>query len=53
MANYGVSKVKVFVGIEGHGFNATLMRDGKPVALVIDDASSGPTMFNWLDEKAR
>ncbi|HHV7525120.1 TPA: hypothetical protein ACUNF5_006671 [Burkholderia orbicola] len=53
MAKYSVTKVKVFEGMEGHGFNATLMRDGKAVATVIDDASGGPTMFNWLDERAK
>jgi hypothetical protein len=39
--------------MEGHGFNATLLRDGKAVCEVIDDAHGGPYMFRWLDRDAR
>jgi hypothetical protein len=48
LAAYSVRKVKTFIGMEGQGFNATLCRDGKPVANVIDDASGGCIDFHWL-----
>lgn len=46
---YAVKGIKTFVGMEGHGYNATLYRDGKPVAFVIDDASGGPLQVEWKD----
>lgn len=46
---YTVKGVKSFIGNEGHGFNATLYRDGKAVAFVYDDASGGPVAFEWKD----
>lgn len=49
---YTVSGIKTFTGMEGSGFNANLLRDGKKVAEVIDDASGGPLMIHWADEKA-
>jgi hypothetical protein len=48
LAVYSVRNVKTFTGMEGPGFNATLCRDGKPVAMVIDDASGGCFDFQWL-----
>lgn len=47
--SYTVKGVKSFIGNEGHGFNATLYRDGKAVAFVYDDASGGPVCFEWKD----
>ena len=44
---YTVRNVKTFLGTEGYGFNATLCRDGKPVAFVIDDANGGCFHFQW------
>lgn len=46
---YTVSKIRTFIGNEGHGFNATLHRDGKVVAEMINDASGGSIDFRWLD----
>lgn len=46
---YTVKGIKTFVGMEGHGYNATLYRDGKKVAFVIDDASGGPLQVEWTD----
>lgn len=46
---YTLKSVKTFIGREGHGFNAVLCRDGKPVADVLDDASGGPVDFHWRD----
>lgn len=48
-AAYTVKNVKTFIGNEGHGFNATLYRDGKAIAFVYDDASGGPVAFEWKD----
>jgi hypothetical protein len=48
LAAYSVRKVKTFIGMEGEGFNATLCRDGKPIATVIDDASGGCIDFRWI-----
>ncbi len=48
---YEVRGIKTFNGMEGAGYNATLYRDGKKVAEVIDDASGGPLMFHWADVK--
>jgi len=44
---YSVKGIKTFVGMEGHGYNATLYRDGRPVAFAIDDASGGPLSVEW------
>jgi len=49
---YTVKNVKTFRGREGHGFNATLCRDGKQIALVMDDASGGEADFEWNDRTA-
>jgi hypothetical protein len=45
-----VSSIKTFTGMEGSGYNAILHLDGKKVAQVIDDATGGPLMLNWLDD---
>lgn len=50
---YTATKLKTFMGMDCPGYNATLCRDGKPVAEVINDGSGGETMFHWLDAKAR
>lgn len=46
---YTVKGIKTFVGMEGHGYNASLYRDGKLVAFVIDDASGGALQIEWKD----
>lgn len=51
MPTYTVRKTKVFRGREGNGFNAELLKDGKPVAFVMNDASGGPTDFDWYDNR--
>lgn len=47
---YTVKGIKIFVGNEGQGFNATLYRDGRAVAFVYDDASGGDVVFEWKDQ---
>jgi len=49
MSEYAVSKVKTFRGREGYGFNAELLRDGSPIAFVIDEANGGVYHFEWHD----
>ena len=44
---YSLRKVKTFIGNEGQGFNAELLRDGKPVAFVIDSAQGGEFEYQW------
>lgn len=46
---YTVKNVKFFRGMEGTGFNCTLYRDGKKVALVDDEANGGEYHFHWFD----
>jgi len=46
---YVVKNVKTFIGMEGHGFNASLYRNGKKVAFVIDSAQGGCFDFQWTD----
>lgn len=47
--DYSVRNVRTFNGMEGPGFNATLLRDGKPVAELIDDGCGGCVLFRWKD----
>lgn len=47
---YTVKGVKNFRGNEGYGFNATLYRDGKAIAFVIDDANGGCYSYEWKDK---
>ena len=49
---YTVTKVKTFQGMEGAGFNATLCKDGEPIALVIDEGCGGCYLCRWLDRAA-
>src|SRR5687768_17542817 len=48
---YEAKGIKTFRGQEGEGYNASLYRDGKKVAFVIDDASGGMLDVEWLDRK--
>lgn len=48
---YTVRNTKSFRGREGLGFNASLVRDGKTVAFVYDDASGGDSSFEWVDRE--
>lgn len=49
--NYSVKGIKSFRGMEGYGFNATLYRDGKKVCFVIDEATGGNYLYEWVDRK--
>ena len=53
MSNYSVKNIKTFTGSEGKGFNATLYRDGKKIAMVSDMADGGMLRFDWVDYSAR
>jgi hypothetical protein len=48
---YALTKVKTFRGRDGHGLNATLTRDGKPVAFILDEGCGGMVDFDWADQK--
>jgi hypothetical protein len=48
--NYNVKGIKSFIGMEGPGFNATLYRDKKKVAFVIDSAQGGDYDYQWYDK---
>jgi hypothetical protein len=46
---YAVTKIKTFRGRDGHGLNATLTRDGKAIAFVLDEGCGGMMRFDWDD----
>lgn len=48
---YTLKGVKTFRGMDGHGLNATLCRDGKPVCDLVDEGSGGMMFFRWLDQR--
>ena len=50
--SYEVKNVKGFMGSDCPGYNATLYRDGKKVALVINDGSGGQETVHWYDVEA-
>lgn len=50
--SYTIKGVKTFRGMEGQGFNATLCRDGKPVAHVDDEGCGGCYNWRWLVKDA-
>lgn len=51
---YALKNVKTFKGMEGcGGFNASLYKDGKKVADVVDDDSGGPILFHFTERNDR
>lgn len=46
---YTLKGLKTFTGMEGQGFNAKLVRDGKVVAALHDDGNGGCIFFDWVD----
>jgi len=48
---YTLTKIKTFRGRDGHGLNATLNRDGKAIAEILDEGSGGMVDFDWLDQQ--
>lgn len=53
MSQYTISRLKTFDGMQGQGFSLTLLRDGKTVAEVINNARGGAFIFRWVDIGAR
>ena len=47
---YQVKAVKTFHGHDGHGWECKLYRDGKRVALVVEDGWGGGLQFHWDDQ---
>jgi hypothetical protein len=46
---YTITKIKTFRGMEGYGLNATICRNGKPVAFVMDEGCGGETMIDFTN----
>jgi hypothetical protein len=46
---YEVRNIKNFMGTDYPGYNATLYRDDKKVAVVINDGGGGEDRFHWCD----
>lgn len=44
---YTLRKVKTFRGMDGQGLNAELLRDGKPVAFILDEGRGGEMRFDF------
>ncbi len=49
MKMYQVKAVKTFYGHDGHGWECKLYRDGKAVAIVVEDGYGGGLHFHWND----
>jgi len=47
---YQVKAVKTFHGHDGHGWECKLYRDGKAVAIVVEDGYGGELKFHWSDQ---
>jgi hypothetical protein len=47
---YQVKAVKTFYGHDGHGWECKLYRDGKAVAIVVEDGYGGGLHFHWNDQ---
>ena len=47
---YQVKAVKTFYGHDGHGWECKLYRDGKAVAIVVEDGYGGELKFYWDDQ---
>lgn len=47
VTGYSLKGVKTFIGMDGHGLNATLLRDGKPVAFILDEGCGGEMRFDF------
>lgn len=45
-SGYSLKNIKKFTGMEGHGFNATVYKDGKKLGEVRDMADGGPCNFS-------
>lgn len=48
-AVYSLTKIKTFIGMEGHGLNAVILKNGKPICFVMDDASGGEVRFDFTN----
>jgi hypothetical protein len=47
---YSLRKIKTFRGMDGEGLNAELLRDGKPVAFILDEGCGGEMSFQFFDQ---
>lgn len=51
MHEFNLANVKTFLGRQGHGLNAVIVMDGKPVADVLDEANGGAMRVTWFAGK--
>jgi len=50
---FSLRAVKTFNGMEGAGFNATLLLNGKAVAEATDSGDGGMVWFRWSNQEAK
>lgn len=50
---YSLAKFKSFTGMEGYGFNADLLQDGKKVAFARDSGDGGCMHIDWVNPTAK
>ncbi len=48
---FSLRGIKTFQGKDGHGLNATLLRNGKPVCTLLDEGCGGEMWFQWHDQR--
>lgn len=48
-AKFTLNGIKTFVGREGYGLNANILKDGKKVGVVLDDARGGEVDIDFKD----
>ena len=53
MPEFTLTKVKTFIGNEGHGLNAEITMDCKPVAFALDEANGGMIQVDWFSVQGR
>ena len=46
---YTIGSIKTFRGMEGHGLNAKILKDGKAIAFVLDEGCGGEVQFDFLN----
>jgi len=50
MPKYEVKNIKDFIGMEGHGFNASLYCDGKRIGMVSDHATGASYVYDMSNK---
>lgn len=50
---YGVKSVKTFRSMDGGGYEGYLTREGKKIAMILDEGNGGEIHIDWIDSKER